>query len=101
MRIETDTKIERRVENIQSLKEVLPRFDLRKNYKIEQAQVEVALNAFSFNDELIDYVKGLGDGLSVFDLIDFCALHDIKALDLTAYYLLDIRKFLMMNTCLR
>ena len=86
MRIETDTKIERRVENIQSLKEVLPRFDLRKNYKIEQAQVEVALNAFSFNDELIDYVKGVGDGLSVFDLIDFCALHDIKALDLTAYY---------------
>ena len=43
MRIETDTKIERRVENIQSLKEVLPRFDLRKNYKIEQAQVEVCL----------------------------------------------------------
>lgn len=71
MRIETDTKIERRVENIQSLKEVLPRFDLRKNYKIEQAQVEVALNAFSFNDELIDYVKGLGTACQFLILLIF------------------------------
>lgn len=92
MRIETDTKIERRIENIQSLKEVLPRFDLQKNYEIRQAQVDVALNAFSFNDELIDYAKGLGGGLSVFDLIDFCALRNIRALDLTAYYLIGYPK---------
>lgn len=88
MRLETDTKIERRVENIPARKKMIPKFDLRKNYKTEQAQVEVALNAFSFNDELIDYAKGLEEGLSVFDLIDFCALHHIGALDLTAYYLI-------------
>lgn len=88
MRIETDVKIERRIENIPARKKIVPRFDLQKDYKVDQPQVEVGLNAFSFNDELIDYAKGLGGGLSVFDLIDFCALHNIKALDLTAYYLI-------------
>lgn len=87
MRIETDILIERRIENIQPVKRVLPEFELRKNFGVKHAQVEAGLNAFSFNDELIDYAKGLGGGLSVFDLIDFCALNNIKALDLTAYYL--------------
>ena len=71
MRIETDAKIERRIENIPARKKIVPRFDLQKGYKVDQPQVEVGLNAFSFNDELIDYAKGLGGGLSVFDLIDF------------------------------
>lgn len=88
MRIETDNKIERRIENIPVQKGILPRFDLQKRYKVEEPQVEVGLNAFSFNDELIDYARGLGGGLTVFDLIDFCALHNIRALDLTAYYLI-------------
>ena len=88
MRIETDVLVERRIENIPSANKVLPKFELRKNFCIDHAQVEAGLNAFSFNDELIDYIKGLGEGLSVFDLIDFCALHNIKALDLTAYYLI-------------
>lgn len=58
-----------------------------KHFDISQAQVTVGLNAFSFNDELVDYVKGFGRGMTVFDLIDWCAMQRIQALDLTAYYL--------------
>lgn len=85
MRIETDVTKEQRIEHVQVVANMEPKFALQKNFDVSGARVEVGLNAFSFNDELIDFFKGLG-GMSVFDLIDYCAHCGIKALDLTAYY---------------
>ncbi|KAA6338539.1 hypothetical protein EZS27_013452, partial [termite gut metagenome] len=48
----------------------------------------VSLNAYSFNTELSNYVNSerSGDRMTIFDLIDFCSIHNIPAVDLTGYY---------------
>jgi len=57
------------------------------NYPIDEAYVKVALNAYSFSKDLNNYVKGRkGDKMTLFDLIDFCAVHKIDALDATGYF---------------
>jgi len=59
-----------------------------KNFNTEGAYVKVALNAYSFTKPLNDYIKGRtgADPMTLFDLIDFCALHKIDALDATGYF---------------
>ena len=59
-----------------------------KNFNTEGAYVKVALNAYSFTKSLNDYVKGRvnANPMTLFDLIDFCALHKIDALDATGYF---------------
>jgi sugar phosphate isomerase/epimerase len=58
-----------------------------KNYNTDEAYVKVALNAYSFARVLNDYIRGReGDPMTLFDLVDFCALHKIDALDATGYY---------------
>ena len=57
------------------------------NYPIDEAYVRVALNAYSFSKDLNNYVKGRkGNQMTLFDLIDFCAVHKIDALDATGYF---------------
>lgn len=64
-----------------------------KNYPIEEAYVKVALNAYSFSKDLNNYVKGRkGDQMTLFDLIDFCAVNKIDALDATGYFFVDYPK---------
>ncbi len=52
-----------------------------------QSHVKLALNAFSFNDVLM--AKGTPEkpAFTLFDLLDWCAVQNIEALDITAYYI--------------
>src|SRR5262245_53411390 len=49
-------------------------------------KLKVALNAYSFSKDLNDHVKGRGAGISLFDLLDFCAEHNFDAIDATGYF---------------
>lgn len=65
--------------------ECLKGFDTSKG-----AHVMAALNAFSFNIELDNYTFKKGDAskrMTLFDLIDYCALNKIAALDATGYWI--------------
>lgn len=60
-----------------------------QNANIEKIQphIKLALNAFSFNDLLVG--KGQKDNkpaLTLLDLLDWCALQNIEAIDVTGYY---------------
>jgi len=48
--------------------------------------LKVSLNAYSFVRLLNDNIRGRGKGLTLFDLLDFCAQHDFEAIDPTGYY---------------
>lgn len=52
-----------------------------------QSQVKLALNAFSFNDQMTG--KGQKDNkptMTLLEVIDWCATQNIEAIDLTGYY---------------
>lgn len=48
-------------------------------------RLKVALNAYSFSKLLNDRNKG-GGGITLLDLVDFCARHDVEGLDATGYF---------------
>jgi sugar phosphate isomerase/epimerase len=52
----------------------------------DPGRLKLSLNAFSFNDLLLAGVGGKPGGLSLFDVLDFCAKHDFAAIDPTGYY---------------
>lgn len=59
----------------------------RQHFDTSASHVQPALNAYSFSKDLNNYVKGrAGKAMTLFDLIDFCAEHDIPAVDLTGYF---------------
>ena len=45
-----------------------------------------SLNAYSFSDLLNARIKDPSKGLDLFEVCDFCAKHDIEAVDLTGYF---------------
>lgn len=45
-----------------------------------------ALNAYSFNSRMVGGPKKRTEGLTMFDLLDFCAEHGLEGLDATGYY---------------
>ena len=49
-------------------------------------KLRLSLNAYSFNQLLLNQPQGKPPGLSLFDVLEFCALHDFEAIDPTAYY---------------
>jgi sugar phosphate isomerase/epimerase len=49
-------------------------------------RLKIALNAYSFSKLLNDDVKDRGSGISLFQLIDFCARHEFDGLDATGYF---------------
>jgi sugar phosphate isomerase/epimerase len=49
-------------------------------------RLKISLNAYSFNKALNDQLKGRDKGLSLFDLLDFCAAEDIDGIDPTGYF---------------
>lgn len=58
-----------------------------QHFDTSASRVKVSLNAYSFNKELDNYAKNKdGRKMTIFDLIDFCSLHKIPAIDLTGYY---------------
>jgi sugar phosphate isomerase/epimerase len=49
-------------------------------------RLKLSLNAYSFNKALNDHLKGRGQGVTLFDLLDFCAEENFDALDPTGYF---------------
>jgi sugar phosphate isomerase/epimerase len=50
------------------------------------AFLKPALNAFSFGELLNAHLKDASQGIDLFAFCDFCAQHDIDAVDLTGYF---------------
>ena len=50
------------------------------------SKLKISLNAYSFSGELNAYLKEPLTGMSLFDLLDFCAENDFDALDPTGYF---------------
>jgi sugar phosphate isomerase/epimerase len=48
--------------------------------------LKISLNAYSFARLLNDNIRGRGKGLTLLELLDFCARHDFEAIDPTGYY---------------
>lgn len=49
-------------------------------------KLRLSLNAFSFNQLLLNQSQGKTPTLSLFDVLEFCAQHDFDAIDPTGYY---------------
>jgi sugar phosphate isomerase/epimerase len=49
-------------------------------------KLKLSLNAYSFNKALNDQIKGRGKGVTLFDLLDFCAEQNFDAIDPTGYF---------------
>ncbi len=49
-------------------------------------KIKISLNAFSFNSELRKHLAGEAGGLSLFDVLDYCARIGFDAIDPTGYY---------------
>jgi sugar phosphate isomerase/epimerase len=54
--------------------------------KKPESHIKLALNAFSFNDVLMQKGTLEKPAFTLFDLLDWCAGQNIEALDITAYY---------------
>lgn len=50
------------------------------------ASLKTSLNAYSFNKALNDNIKGRGKGVTLFDLLDYCAEQNFDAIDPTGYF---------------
>lgn len=48
--------------------------------------VKTSLNAYSFSTMLNEGLKGAGKGITIFDLLNFCAEQNFDAVDLTGYF---------------
>lgn len=51
--------------------------------------VRTSLNAYSFNSLLVEGKKNNGQGITLFQLLDFCAQQNFDAIDITGYYFPD------------
>jgi sugar phosphate isomerase/epimerase len=54
--------------------------------RVGESYVKISLNAYSFSKMLNDKIKGRGNGMSLFDLMDFAAQNNFDAVDLTGYF---------------
>ena len=50
------------------------------------AFIKPTLNAFSFLEQLNENMKDASKGIDLFGVVDFCAQHNIEAVDLTGYF---------------
>ena len=57
----------------------------QKPAKRQQA-LKVSLNAYSFNKLLNDNIRGRGEGVTLLQLVDFCAKHKFDGIDPTGYF---------------
>ncbi|NDP28162.1 MAG: sugar phosphate isomerase/epimerase [Flavobacterium sp.] len=55
--------------------------------KTKEAHIKLALNAFSFNDVLMEKGTPEKPAFTLFDLLDWCAEQNIEAIDITGYYI--------------
>jgi sugar phosphate isomerase/epimerase len=52
----------------------------------DSSPLKLSLNAYSFNGLLMDGLAGKPGGITLFDVLEFCAKHNFTALDPTGYY---------------
>jgi sugar phosphate isomerase/epimerase len=50
------------------------------------SKLKISLNAYSFSKKLNDYKRDPKTGISLFDLVDFCAKNNFDAVDATGYF---------------
>ena len=62
------------------------RLDFVQIKRVGSARLKTSLNAYSFNKTLNDQLKGRGKGMSLFDLLDYCAEQNFDAIDPTGYF---------------
>lgn len=53
---------------------------------IASRPLKLSLNAYSFNQLLLDGLAGKRGGLSLFEVLEFCMKHGFEAIDPTGYY---------------
>src|SRR6476646_7342043 len=54
--------------------------------RVGKSSLKVSLNAYSFSKLLNDQIKKRGPGISLFDLLDFCAKNGFDGIDPTGYF---------------
>jgi sugar phosphate isomerase/epimerase len=54
--------------------------------RVGGSKLKLSLNAYSFSGELSARLQDAAKGMSLFDLLAFCAQHDFDALDPTGYF---------------
>lgn len=54
--------------------------------RVGGSKLKISLNAYSFSKALNDYNKGRGPGMTLFDLLEFCAKNNFEAVDPTGYF---------------
>jgi sugar phosphate isomerase/epimerase len=54
--------------------------------RVGGAKLKTSLNAYSFSKPLNDHIKGRGRGMTLMDLLEFCAQHNFDAIDPTGYF---------------
>lgn len=54
--------------------------------RVGGSKLKTSLNAYSFNKLMSDNAKDPSTGLSLLELLDFCAKHDFDAIDPTGYF---------------
>jgi len=54
--------------------------------RVGGTKLKLSLNAYSFSKLLNDQIKGRGPGISLFDLLEFCAVQNFDAIDPTGYF---------------
>jgi sugar phosphate isomerase/epimerase len=55
--------------------------------KKKSAKLQVSLNAYSFNKLLNDAIRGRGEGVTLMQLLDFCAKNKFDGFDATGYFM--------------
>ena len=55
--------------------------------KVPESHIKLALNAFCFNDLLLTKGTPEKPAFTLFDLLDWCAVQNIEAIDITGYYI--------------
>ena len=55
--------------------------------KKKSATLKVSLNAYSFNKLLNDAIRGRGEGVTLMQLLDFCARNKFDGFDATGYFM--------------
>jgi sugar phosphate isomerase/epimerase len=55
-------------------------------HRVGGPRLKISLNAYSFNPQLINPNKGPNEGLTLLELLDFCAENNFDAIDPTGYF---------------
>jgi len=64
----------------------LPLWAQKPIERIGGTKIKLSLNAYSFSKLLNDFVKGRGPGMTLFQLLDFCAEQNFDGIDPTGYF---------------